>query len=56
MTDQTDPQVDGSESSAAEDRRAVLAKLGLYGAVSAPILLGVLKAEKAVAQTVGIPG
>jgi hypothetical protein len=37
-------------------RREVLAKLGLYGAVSAPILVGVLKAEKAVAQTVGIPG
>jgi hypothetical protein len=33
------------------DRREVLAKLGLYGAVSAPILLGVLKADKAVAQT-----
>jgi hypothetical protein len=38
-------------------RREVLKRLGVYGAVSAPILMGVLKAEKAVAQTGGgIPG
>ena len=37
-------------------RREVLAKLGIYGAVSAPLMMSVLKADNAVAQSVGIPG
>ncbi len=36
-------------------RREVLRRIGVFGAATAPMLLGVLKAEKAVAQT-GIPG
>jgi len=38
-------------------RRDVLKRLGIYSAVTAPVLLGALKAEPAVAQTgPGIPG
>jgi hypothetical protein len=33
-------------------RRAVLRRLGVYTAVTAPVLLGLLKPEKAIAQTV----
>lgn len=45
------------EERALDARREVLKRLGIYTAVSAPILMGVLKAEKAVAATGGgIPG
>jgi hypothetical protein len=46
-----------SEAAAIEARREVLKRIGIYTAVSAPILMGALKAEKAVAATgPGIPG
>ncbi len=42
---------------AAEARREVLRRIGVFGAATAPLLLGALKAEQAVAQTgSGIPG
>lgn len=45
------------EERALHARREVLKRMGIYTAVSAPILLGALKADRAVAATGGgIPG
>jgi hypothetical protein len=45
------PSHDGGSSSDA-GRREALRKIALYGAVTGPLLLGMLKSEKAIAQTV----
>lgn len=52
--DRTGQDAPLGELNAAGNRREVLRRLGLYSAVTAPVLLGLLNAEKAVAQT--IPG
>jgi hypothetical protein len=41
--------------SANMDRRAALQKLGAYSALTAPVLLAVLTADKAIAQSSGSP-
>ena len=49
MNDET--QGRDSHDAKAIARREALRKIGMYSAVTAPVLLGVLSAERAVAQT-----